>query len=198
MLQDRVPVVRRFSGGGTVIVDSGTIFVTFICNKEAVPNVQPYPRPIMSWSSLIYDQVFRGFVDFNLRENGIQFISIYELIGLFQVDLLCNQLLYFTYPAKNEEKKCCIYCICVSVIWVISKIQLNPSFFLLDYVFGDHKFGGNAQSITKNRWIHHTSFLWDYEVNNMAYLKLPKRVPEYRSVCITMLVLPILFVQLQM
>lgn len=85
MLQDRVPVVRRFSGGGTVIVDSGTIFVTFICNKEAVPNVQPYPRPIMSWSSLIYDQVFRGFVDFNLRENGIQFISIYELIGLFQV-----------------------------------------------------------------------------------------------------------------
>lgn len=118
VLRDRIPVIRRFTGGGTVIVDSGTIFVTFICNRDAVPSLQPYPRPIMSWSSLLYNDVFRGIGDFNLREN--------------------------------------------------------------DYVFGERKFGGNAQSITKNRWIHHTSFLWDYEVRNMAYLKHPKRVPEYR------------------
>lgn len=51
-----------------------------------------------------------------------------------------------------------------------------------DYVFGNRKFGGNAQSITKTRWIHHTSFLWDYEVKTMAYLKLPARAPEYRLV----------------
>lgn len=50
-----------------------------------------------------------------------------------------------------------------------------------DYVFGNHKFGGNAQSITKNRWIHHTSFLWDFNVQNMSYLKHPKRAPAYRS-----------------
>lgn len=118
VLKDEVPVIRRFTGGGTVIVDSGTIFVTFICNKDDVPAVQPYPRPIMSWTSLLYSEVFRGVGDFDLREN--------------------------------------------------------------DYVFGSRKFGGNAQSITKNRWIHHTSFLWDYEINNMDYLKLPKRVPEYR------------------
>ena len=55
-------------------------------------------------------------------------------------------------------------------------------YLVSDYVFGTHKFGGNAQSITKNRWIHHTSFLWDYDVRNMAYLKLPKRAPEYRLV----------------
>ncbi|KAJ1268566.1 hypothetical protein BS78_07G144900 [Paspalum vaginatum] len=35
---------------------------------------------------------------------------------------------------------------------------------------GHRKFGGNAQSITKKpRWVHHTSFLWDYD-----------RAPEYR------------------
>lgn len=51
-----------------------------------------------------------------------------------------------------------------------------------DYVFDDRKFGGNAQSITKHRWIHHTSFLWDYEVKNMSYLKLPAKAPEYRLV----------------
>ncbi|KAJ9677438.1 hypothetical protein PVL29_022432 [Vitis rotundifolia] len=118
VLNDRIPVIRRYTGGGTVVVDCGTVFVTFICNKDAVPGLQPYPQPIMSWSSLLYALVFRGFGDFSLREN--------------------------------------------------------------DYVFGNHKFGGNAQSITKNRWIHHTSFLWDYEARNMAYLKLPARAPEYR------------------
>lgn len=54
--------------------------------------------------------------------------------------------------------------------------------FFSDYVFGDRKFGGNAQSIIRNRWIHHTSFLWDYNVRNMAYLKLPSKVPQYRLV----------------
>ncbi|KAK9072403.1 hypothetical protein SSX86_008837 [Deinandra increscens subsp. villosa] len=118
VVEDKVPVIRRFTGGGTVVVDHGTIFVSFICNKDDVAGVQPYPRPIMSWSSLLYSHVFQGVADFRLREN--------------------------------------------------------------DYVFGLRKFGGNAQSITKNRWIHHTSFLWDYEARNMSYLKLPKRTPEYR------------------
>ncbi|XP_021887953.1 uncharacterized protein LOC110807211 isoform X2 [Carica papaya] len=118
VLKDQVPVIRRFTGGGTVIVDKDTVFVTFICNKDDVPGVQPYPRSIMSWSGLLYSQMFQGIGDFQLREN--------------------------------------------------------------DYVFGDRKFGGNAQSITKSRWLHHTSFLWDYEVGNMGYLKLPVRAPKYR------------------
>lgn len=70
VIRDRVPVIRRFTGGGTVIVDRGTIFVTFICNKDAFPDVQPYPKPIMTWSSLIYSKVFQGIGDFRLRENG--------------------------------------------------------------------------------------------------------------------------------
>ncbi|KAI3462401.1 hypothetical protein Pfo_019064 [Paulownia fortunei] len=119
ILRDDIPVIRRFTGGGTVIVDQGTIFVTFICNKDAVPGLQSYPQPIMSWSSLLYKKVFQGVGDFSLREN--------------------------------------------------------------DYALGNRKFGGNAQSITKNRWVHHTSFLWDYEMSNMGYLKLPKRAPEYRQ-----------------
>ncbi|KAL3528395.1 hypothetical protein ACH5RR_007717 [Cinchona calisaya] len=119
VLQDKVAVIRRFSGGGTVIVDHGTVFVTFICNKHALPDVQPYPKPIMRWSSLLYREVFQDAGDFSLREN--------------------------------------------------------------DYVFGNRKFGGNAQSITKARWIHHTSFLWEYDTSNMGYLKIPSRAPEYRK-----------------
>lgn len=32
-----------------------------------------------------------------------------------------------------------------------------------DYVFRDQKFGGNAQYFTGQRWLHHTSFLWNYK-----------------------------------
>lgn len=70
VLCDQIPVIRRFSGGGTVVVDPGTVFVTFICNKDAVAGLQPYPKPIMSWSSLLYNKVFQGIGDFHLRENG--------------------------------------------------------------------------------------------------------------------------------
>lgn len=70
MLRDHIPIIRRFTGGGTVVVDHGTIFVTLICNKDAVPHVQPFPRSIMSWSGQLYSEVFEGHADFRLRENG--------------------------------------------------------------------------------------------------------------------------------
>jgi lipoate-protein ligase A len=50
-----------------------------------------------------------------------------------------------------------------------------------DYVFADRKFGGNAQSISKDRWLHHTSFLWDFDPRNMEYLTNPARQPKYRD-----------------
>ena len=50
-----------------------------------------------------------------------------------------------------------------------------------DYVFQDRKVGGNAQSIVKDKWIHHTSFLWDFDDADMRYLTLPEKRPEYRG-----------------
>ena len=51
-----------------------------------------------------------------------------------------------------------------------------------DYTFGERKFGGNAQAITKQRWLQHTSLLWDFDPANMALLKHPANVPDYRAV----------------
>ena len=39
-----------------------------------------------------------------------------------------------------------------------------------------------VQAITKGRWLHHTSFLWDFQDERMRLLKHPGKAPEYRAV----------------
>lgn len=112
-----IPVIRRFSGGGTVVVDSQTLFVSLICQHDDVA-VTPYPEPIMRWTEQLYAPLLPHGL-FRLREN--------------------------------------------------------------DYVLGDHKFGGNAQYLRRDRWLHHSTLLWDYSPHNMEYLLLPERRPAYRE-----------------
>lgn len=111
------PVIKRFSGGGTVIVDSDTLFVSFICNKKEF-SFQSYPEQILRWSEEVFKDSFpvQGFA---LREN--------------------------------------------------------------DFVIDHLKCGGNAQYITKDRWVQHTSFLWDFSPKNMECLLHPKKTPSYRE-----------------
>lgn len=118
--KDSINVIRRYTGGGTVIVDENTIFASIIMNSKDA-DTQPYPRNIMTWSDhVLYGPIFKRYnTSFSLREH--------------------------------------------------------------DYVFNDLKFGGNAQSIIKERWVHHTSFLWDYNPNRMEYLKIPLKKPDYRG-----------------
>ena len=113
----RIPIIKRFSGGGTVVVDENTLFITFICQKQPHP-FPAYPEPIMKWTEEIYRDAF-DHPQFQLREN--------------------------------------------------------------DYVIGDLKFGGNAQYIKKGRWLHHTSFLWDFSPEKMQTLLHPKKAPPYRA-----------------
>jgi lipoate---protein ligase len=117
MAKAPLPLIKRFSGGGTVVVDETTLFVTFICQKE-LHDFALFPEPIMRWSEGLYKEVFDHPL-FRLREN--------------------------------------------------------------DYVIGEKKCGGNAQYIKKERWLHHTSFLWDYQSSNMDYLLMPRKTPTYRE-----------------
>ncbi|CAI5483458.1 unnamed protein product [Closterium sp. Yama58-4] len=119
VLEARVPVVRRFSGGGTVVLDSGSVLTSLICRRSAVPNLPLYPRPIMEWTEGLLQPAMTNVPGFALRDN--------------------------------------------------------------DYVVGDLKVGGNAQSITGSSFLHHTSFLWDFCSHRMALLQQPSRAPEYRE-----------------
>jgi lipoate---protein ligase len=115
--EEPIPMIRRFSGGGTVVIDHDTTFVTFICNKDCV-KVPGIPEKILQWTASVYEPVFAQG-GFRVREN--------------------------------------------------------------DYVLGEKKFGGNAQYICKQRWLHHSSLLWDFQEANMDYLLMPKKMPTYRQ-----------------
>lgn len=115
--EKQIPIIRRYSGGGTVVVDHNTIFVSFIANCQDF-SLEPFPQPIMNWSKQFYFSVFKSKA-FDLKEN--------------------------------------------------------------DYVLGEKKFGGNAQYLAKNRFVHHSTLLWDYNKELMGLLKQPKKAPQYRK-----------------
>lgn len=112
-----VPLIKRYSGGGTVIVDENTLFVSFIFQKD-VHDFPCYPEPILRWSEGFYKEAL-SIPHFHLREN--------------------------------------------------------------DYVIDHLKCGGNAQYIQKHRFVHHTTFLWDYEQTKMDLLLHPPKTPSYRK-----------------
>ncbi len=157
-----IQIIKRFSGGGTVVVDHNTVFATLIMQAEAVPGLECYPRPVMKWSEGFYKNVFGPHGAFSLREHG-------KTACLPTSDRMCTLVEStrkqpsFWQPRRRTQP--------------FSNLSLHA-----DYTFGEQKFGGNAQAITKQRWLHHTSFLWDFDRDNMALLKHPSRVPDYRKV----------------
>jgi lipoate-protein ligase A len=116
-LEKKVPIIQRFTGGGTVVVDENTLFVTFIIQKNDIV-FELFPKNILEW------------------------------------------------------------------IFATLKKSINIKDFLLidnDFTIAQKKVGGNAQYIKKDRFVHHTSFLWDYHEESMEYLLHPPKEPSYRK-----------------
>ena len=112
-----VPIIKRFSAGGCVILDSDTIMASFIINHKDIA-VDSYPKAIMEWTESFYKDAL-NIPNFHLKDN--------------------------------------------------------------DYAINDKKVGGNAQYIKKDRFVHHSSFLWDYNSTTMDILSHPPKEPSYRN-----------------
>ncbi|ANH78418.1 lipoate--protein ligase family protein [Candidatus Chlamydia sanziniae] len=111
---DKIPIIRRYSGGGTVFIDANTLMVSWIINS---PKVFVQPQEILTWTYALYHSLFPA--TFVVFEN--------------------------------------------------------------DYALGDKKVGGNAHYIQRYRWVQHTTFLWDMDIDKLAYyLPLPEKQPVYR------------------
>lgn len=114
--QNPVPVLRRFSGGGTVVVDENTLFATFIMNRVEI-GVPSQIHAVHAFFEKLWQKAFHP------------------------------------HPLRLIEN---------------------------DYVLGDKKVGGNAQYLARDRWVHHTSFLWDFKPERMGLLMHPPKMPSYR------------------
>ena len=164
---DGVMVVKRFSGGGTVVLDHSSLWTTFIGRTEQMVDVEAYPKSIMQWSA---DKIFGPAFAFLKREA-----------------LLPPASTRTTRPNMVVDTKSCGTENSGRTVKFAGALETElhefPEFSLRenDYVLGERKMGGNAQSIVKGGWLHHTSFLWDYVDDHMEYLSLPSRRPDYRG-----------------
>mmetsp|Transcript_49878 Transcript_49878/g.128344 ORF Transcript_49878/g.128344 Transcript_49878/m.128344 type:complete len:298 (-) Transcript_49878:236-1129(-) len=153
----KVPVMRRFTGGGTVYVNQNTLFSSFIFNNDAIP-VDAYPRPIMQWTTDVYRQAFhaspafdRGVTHVGKSSQGE--VEVGEKSSQGEVEV----------GEKSSEG---------------AEFELRGN---IDYTIGDKKVGGNAQALARKRFVHHTSFLFDYDVRDFEVLAMPDSQPEYRQ-----------------
>jgi len=74
---NKIPVIKRYSGGGTVVVDENTIFATLIGTESFLSEymVKVYPRELMKWTETFYKIVFHKDKDFSLLGNDYAFGS---------------------------------------------------------------------------------------------------------------------------
>lgn len=178
--KDGVLTLRRFTGGGTVVVDHTSLLTTLIIKDDAniTPEIKPYPREIMEWTNeVVFGPAFTSWneeivvaaadTDTTASSNknrGKQTLIFHgKSCGISGGDgqLQQQSLLTTTLPTP--------------IIMPAFRLREN------DYVLGDRKVGGNAQSIVSGGFLHHTSFLWDWDENNMGYLTLPSKRPAYRG-----------------
>lgn len=64
VVEDRIPVIKRFSGGGTVFLDNNAVIVSWIL---ASSNKMPNSRESFDWVTPIYQTIFPK--EFSLIEN---------------------------------------------------------------------------------------------------------------------------------
>mmetsp|Transcript_17579 Transcript_17579/g.27383 ORF Transcript_17579/g.27383 Transcript_17579/m.27383 type:complete len:334 (+) Transcript_17579:212-1213(+) len=166
--RDNVLMIKRFSGGGTVVVDHDSLLTTFIGRTDALPDVQPYPREIMQWSSdAIFGPVFESLKADVLKNGSSDACGDFpKKKTLVMHGKSCGLNDYRQLTTSNNAAP--IH---------VPDFELREN----DYVLGVKKMGGNAQSIVKGGWLHHTSFLWDYVDDHMQYLTLPNKRPDYRG-----------------
>lgn len=67
LAQKPIPVIRRFSGGGTVFIDHNTFFVSWICNADH-SNIECCPNKLYQWSTHLYQQLLPS-LNIQLVEN---------------------------------------------------------------------------------------------------------------------------------
>jgi lipoate-protein ligase A len=206
---DRVPVLRRFSGGGTVVLDHQSLWTTMIGRRQqradnddddnssqnnlAVKDMDP--RSIMQYTAdALYGPMFERLCDAHNVQQQLAFPTTVSQGKSHSNDrrhppqLLRTMVLDAKSCGRDNSGRTLSLPRPSSSIHdatqsTASTTTLKSLFSLRenDFCWGEYKIGGNAQSMGQTGWLQHTSLLWDYEPQHMAYLTLPSKRPNYRG-----------------
>lgn len=70
--EDNIPVIKRFTGGGTVYIDENTLFTSFIGHHSIIKDSKVFPKEIMKWTEKFYLNIFKE-LNFSLQEDDYAF-----------------------------------------------------------------------------------------------------------------------------
>lgn len=187
----RVDAIRRFTGGGTVVADGGSVLVSFVANAADADGAPLFPRDVMAWSERVYKPVFEALLREGVGgggsssdcggggggDGGAGAGGAYARSGGVGGSEASS-------AGAGAAGTCAAGGASAGGTSAASSTSVPPplGFHLVehDYCLGARKVGGNAQAVSRGRWVHHTSFLWDYDDANMALLRLPAKRPAYR------------------
>ncbi|EKX72188.1 conserved hypothetical protein [Theileria equi strain WA] len=162
--RENVEVIKRFTGGGTVVVDKNIVISSIIATHEWMNGYVNRHAGAGAYGGVASSAdpktpnmpvISQWLVDAIYRKSGI-FNSRFGLLdGDFVVESPLSQF-------KGSES---------------AKVQVeSPENNSVHY-----KVGGNAQACSTSAFVYHTSFLWSISPNISRLLVKPKRRPKYRG-----------------
>jgi len=147
--KDGVLIIKRFSGGGTVVVDHSSLWTTFIGRNDILPHVAPFPREIMQWSAdTIFGPAFDRWneaiqqpVHNNMEKesNKRQTLMVHgKSCGLCGGDNESIAIPSTDISASLRQSR---------TTSTLPTFRLKENDYILDSLHGERKIGGNAQAI---------------------------------------------------
>ncbi|KAL3784962.1 hypothetical protein ACHAW5_010414 [Stephanodiscus triporus] len=157
---DGVLVLQGFTGEGMVVVERSSLWTTLIVRNGTVPNLRPYPQEIMEWSTdLIFGPAFEKWNEEAQLRQRFQRQLRMSLASEGRNTLVFQGKSYGLSGGDGRSLT-----LPPPSLTMDGMPSDDPPTFCLrknNYILGDHKVDGNAQSIDSGGFLHHTSFLWD-------------------------------------
>lgn len=99
--QARIPIIRRFSGGGTVVVDEDTVFFTLIMDRDSLPCLNN-PSDVMTWTGWLLSP---AFAPYTLTVEGQDYAINGKKVGGNAQAFSCGRVLHHTSFLWAWDKK---------------------------------------------------------------------------------------------
>uniref|UniRef100_A0A3B0MRG5 Lipoate protein ligase, putative n=1 Tax=Theileria annulata TaxID=5874 RepID=A0A3B0MRG5_THEAN len=158
--KNRIELIRRFTGGGTVLIDNNIITSSIIATHSFVPNLNP--NNLNNWAFNFYKSTNLFNQYFNILNGDFTYNPLNHNINGQDTngqDTMSTKGVGTIGPSTVTEDT------------LTENVYEN-----LEY-----KIGGNAQAYNKNSFVYHTSFIWEVSPRIEEILSIPKKIPKYRN-----------------